>query len=92
MLGIGADAFGGRFERLTLLGGDGVPGLFQTRARQFQIGGRGRRPAIEARGIVQERGVAPRPHLADDLGDGLLDPIIGDRLPGQQPIETGVEI
>ena len=79
-------------QGLLLIGGDGLPGLLQTRQRDLQIGRRPRLPAIETVGVIDQGRIAARADLADHLVDHLIDGAVGDRLPGQKGVELLLEI
>ena len=91
VLGIGADPRGGAFQRLALLGGDGLERRC-SRACGISSSATPRRPSDRSVGVIQQRRVAARADVGDDLAHGLFDLLVGDLLPGQQGVELRVEM
>jgi hypothetical protein len=88
---VGPDALHGELERFALDHGQGLEGRAGLACRDLELGGRARRPAVEARGEFQQRRVAPGPHCFQDLLGRALDGGILRRLEREQARELGLE-
>ncbi|MNF45084.1 hypothetical protein D3C84_262090 [compost metagenome] len=82
-----AHALGGLLQRRALLDTDAGQGQLQALARQDQLGHGGRLDAVEALGVLDQRGIAALAHALDDVQHALVDRIVGHAFPAQQMIQ-----
>ena len=88
---IAAHALGSDFQRLALLG-DALERLFQTRARQDQIGHGGDFQRVETLGQLDDRCIAALAHGLDDLQHPRVNAVVGDAFPAQQMVQMTSEV
>ena len=90
--GVGADAVGGGFQRRASLGGNGGQRLPQALGGDFQVGGASGVQSVEAMGVIQQRGVALRPHPRQNVAHHGGHGFVGDPFPGGQGFQAWPEI